>query len=168
MYTIQPMAHCSCNPYNRSELGLRCSIYHQSGIGNYTVRWFSSRNTSDNNQPTELSDFQNGIEGRHLESKLYVNVAKERHFTNFWCQAYAKNVNSSFVSSTVFELYPPDKYNGYPPCYDLFVSQQLSMVASNGTLFLPVGLEPPAPPTPAGTDTPSSTDTPSIQQVNRK
>ena len=137
------MLSCTCNPYLGGKLYLLCSIYHESGTANYTVNWWY--NSSSDTVLTRLPGIQtsNRTHDINLVSELQVDLKEGNHSGNYWCQAApsrTRNKNVSFVPSTVFTLHPRYKYTDYPPCNQLPLSHQLSMVASNGSRLLPVGI----------------------------
>ncbi len=162
---MQPVSQYSCNPYIDVPKQLACALYQQGGLSNHTIRWFRSSNNSGNIETVPINETISSNKDYLISTLLLRDLIKAEGPSDYWCQAgvYGE-ANSTYEPSAVFTVLPRDAYIGYPPCTGLYMSQQLSMFAGNGSLLTPVGIiDTPTIATTATTVDPS----PSSEEVNR-
>ncbi len=155
LYTVQPVSQYSCNPHSNGSIQLVCALYQQGGLSNHTIRWFRRSNNSGNIE-MPINETISSNEDYLISTLSLKDLIGAEGPSDYWCQVgvYGE-ANSTYESSAVFKVLPPDAYIGYPPCTGLFLSQQVTMFAGNGSILPPVG-----------DDTPTTVG-PSPSQVNR-
>ncbi len=139
LYTVQPVSQYSCNPYIVGPKQLICALYQQGGLSNHTIRWFRRSNNSGNIE-MPINETISSNEDYLISTLSLKDLIGAEGPSDYWCQVgvYGE-ANSTYESSAVFKVLPPDAYADYPPCTGLSLSQQVSMFAGNGSILMPVG-----------------------------